>query len=231
MYNILLAASQAQSCTPPNYVTFRDRTLEGVDTPIQVTHPGRFLATAYIFGCNGVITNWEVYTLRPEAHPIEFHVWRANETRQNVYHLVGINTFQDAQPVDNYLSFSVPADQQITVAPGDFAGIRTVESVNGGESGYRIQFDDGGNYSQYVPGSSMGRESFSTPLVLDLNFPVPGDFSTVSFPRSPIMRATVQGECRYSAMYFCIHLIRISISHSSVYSGTSLSSGHFLSSH
>jgi hypothetical protein len=85
------------NCTPVNYARFRDRISEdGVLTPVEVGYPGRFLATAYIFGCHGVITEWAAYTVHNGSHPVEFHVWRINETLPNVYHLVGMNTFQDA---------------------------------------------------------------------------------------------------------------------------------------
>ena len=114
-------------------MAFRDRVAEGVDRPAQVPHPGRFLANAYIFGCHGNITQWEAYTFDSGSHPIEFHVWRANETIADVFHLVGNNTFQGAQPDTNHLiSFSVPPEEQITVSPGDFVGIRTVMSEQAG---------------------------------------------------------------------------------------------------
>ena len=77
------------------------------------------------------------------SHPIEFHVWRANDTLQGVYHLVGMNVFQDAVPDSNRLiSFQVPPEEQITVSPGDFVGIRTVEQA-GSSEGFAIQFDRG----------------------------------------------------------------------------------------
>ena len=187
-FQLCFAASLTQSCTPTNYVGFRDRTLETTNSPIQVTHPGRFLATAYIFGCNGVVTNWEAYTFRTGAHPIEFHVWRANGTLSNLYHLVGMNVFQNVQPVDNFISFSVPEDEQITVAPGDIAGIRTIAAE--APEGYRIQFDNGGSYIQYIPVD----ESLPTPT--DLNLNLSGGFSTIGgiIARTPIMRATVLGK-------------------------------------
>ena len=175
-------------------MAFRDRIAEGVDRPAQVTHPGRFLANAYVFGCLGNITQWEAYTFDNDSHPIEFHVWRTNATISDVFHLVGINTFQDAQPDANHLiSFSVPLDEQITVSPGDFAGIRTVMSEQAGsDEGFRIQFDNGGMYRQYFSGGipPNADETIPTPLTLELSA-----FSSFSFARSPIMRATVEGEC------------------------------------
>ena len=182
-------------CTPANYVAFRNRIAEGVDRPAQVTHPGRFLASAYIFGCHGNITQWEAYTFDSGSHPIEFHVWRANETIANVFHLVGINTFQDAQPDTNHLiSFSVPPEEQITISPGDFVGIRTVmsEQVGSGE-GFRIQFDDGGMYRQYFRGIPPD-ETISTPSTLELRPFISGAFLTIGSSRSPIIRAIVTGE-------------------------------------
>ena len=77
------------------------------------------------------------------SHPIEFHVWRANETLQGVYHLVGMNVFQDAVPDSNRLiSFQVPPEEQITVSPEDFVGICMVEQA-GSSEGFAIQFDRG----------------------------------------------------------------------------------------
>ena len=175
---------------------FRDRVLEGVARPNQVGHPGQFLANAYIFGCHGVVTKWKAYTFDSGAHPIEFHVWRANETVSDVYHLVGINTFQNVQPDANRLiSLPVPPEEQILVSPGDFAGIRTVESLapDAGD-GFRIQFDDGGTYRRYRPPPSV--VNYSTPSVLDLR--LSGGFSSDTFgTRSPIMTALVAGECKY----------------------------------
>ena len=76
--------------------------------------PGRFLATAYIFGCHGVVTEWAAYTVHNGSHPVEFHVWQADEALPNVYHLVGMNVFQDAQPDASHLiSFQVPPEEQI----------------------------------------------------------------------------------------------------------------------
>ena len=183
-------------CTPSSYVAFRDRIAEGVERPAQVPHPGRFLADAYTFGCRGNITQWEAYTFDSGSHPIEFHVWRANETINNVFHLVGINTFQDAQPDANHLiSFDVPPEEQITVSPGDFAGIRTVMSEQAGTGeGFRIQFDDGGTYRQYFRGGFPPDETIPTPSTLELRPFISGAFSTTSSSRSPIMRATVAGE-------------------------------------
>jgi hypothetical protein len=197
MANLLMATvGLSAECTPTNYVAFRDRIAEGVDRPAQVTHPGRFLANGYIFGCHGNITQWEAYTFDNGFHPIEFHVWRANETITDVFHLVGINTFQDAQPNTNHLiSFSVPLEDQITVSPGDFAGIRTVMSEQAGTGeGFRIQFDDGGMYRQYFRGGIPPDETISTPSTLELRPFISGAFSTTSSSRSPIMRATVTGE-------------------------------------
>ena len=172
---------------------FRDRLAEGASGANQVPHPGQFLANAYVFGCHGVVTQWEAYTFNSGAHPIEFHVWRANDTMADIYHLVGINTFQNVQPDANRLiSLTVPLEDQITVSPGDFAGIRTIESqqADAGE-GFRIQFDNGGTYREYRPPSSI--VNYSTPSLLDLVFRPVGGFSSFSFIRSPIMRATVAG--------------------------------------
>lgn len=193
-YNMDTVCMSAE-CTPTNYVAFRDRIAEGVDRPAQVTHPGRFLATTYIFGCRGNITQWEAYTFDNGSHPIEFHVWRANETITDVFHLVGINTFQDAQPDANHLiSFPVPLEDQITVSPGDFAGIRTVMSEQAGtDEGFRIQFDNGGMYRQYFRGGVPPDETIPTPSTLELRPFISGAFSTTGFSRSPIMRATVVG--------------------------------------
>ena len=181
------------SCIPTNYVRFRDRVSEGVARPNQVGHPGQFLANAYIFGCHGVVTKWKAYTFDSGAHPIEFHVWRANGTVNNVYHLVGINIFQNVRPdVNRLISLPVPPEEQIVVSPGDFAGIRTVQSLapDAGD-GFRIQFDDGGTYRQYIPPSSV--VNYSTPSILDLRLQS-GGFSSSSFIRSPIMTALVSGE-------------------------------------
>ena len=80
------------NCIPVDYPRFRDRISEdGVLAPVEVGFPGRLLATAYIFGCHGVITEWAAYTVHNGSHPIEFHVWRADVTLPNIYHLVGMN--------------------------------------------------------------------------------------------------------------------------------------------
>ena len=189
----------AAECTPVNYVAFRDRIAEGVSAPAQVGHPGRFLANSYVFGCNGVITQWQAYTFNTGSHPIEFHVWREDENTANVFHLVGMNAFQNAEPDANHLiSFDVPSDQQITVAPGDFAGIRTVEQVNETQDeGFRIQFDNGGTYRQYFRGGipPNSDETLATPTTLELRLGVSGAFSSQSFgSRSPIMQAVVSGK-------------------------------------
>ena len=76
-----------------------------------------------------MITEWAAYTVHNGSHPVEFHVWQADETLPDVYHLVGMNVFQDAQPdVNHLISFQVSPDEQIAVSPGDFAGMqRTIE--------------------------------------------------------------------------------------------------------
>ena len=160
-------------------------------------HPGRFFTTAYAFGCHGVITEWAAYTVNNGSHPIEFHVWRADETLSNVYHLVGINIFQDAQPDDNRLiSFQVPPEEQITVMPGDFAGVRTVEQPGSpNDEGFAIQFDRGDpeTHRRYF----RSDENFPTPAVLDLRLP-DTNFSSLElasiFASIPVIRATVLGK-------------------------------------
>ena len=108
-----------------------------------------------------------------------------------------MNVFQNVQPVDNFISFSVPEDEQITVAPGDIAGIRTIAAE--APEGYRIQFDNGGSYIQYIPLD----ESLSTPTNLNLN--LSGGFSTIGriIARSPIMRATVLSESSTINVVYC----------------------------
>jgi hypothetical protein len=149
-----------------------------------------------------VVTEWAAYTINNGAHPIEFHVWRANETLQSVYHLVGMNVFQDAQPDANRLiSFQVPLEEQITVSPGDFVGVRTVEQAGSSGEGFALQFDSGnpGSHRRYF--RSLTNENFSTPTVLDLSLPDP-DFSSVELLKPfgnsvPVIRATVFGEWIY----------------------------------
>ena len=63
-----------------------------------------------------------------------------------MYHLVGINVFQDALPDANCLiSFQVPPEEQntVTVSLGDFVGICTVEQAGLSDEGFAIQFDRG----------------------------------------------------------------------------------------
>ena len=126
-------------------------------------------------------------------------MWRAKETLQSVYHLVGMNIFQDAQPDSNRLiSFKVPLEEQITVSPGDFVGVRTVEQAGSSDEGFALQFDRGdpGSHRRYF--RSLTNENFSTPTVLDLHLPEP-DFSSVEFlvpfGSIPVIRATVFGKC------------------------------------
>ena len=190
---IFAALLAMPNCIPVDYPRFRDRISEdGVLTPVEVGFPGRLLATAYIFGCHGIITEWAAYTVHNGSHPVEFHVWRADKTLPNVYHLVGMNTFQDAEPDSSHLiSFKVPPEEQIVVAPGDIAGMRTIE-LPGVSEGFQIQFDNGGSFLKYFSGDS----SIPTPNTLDL-----GDNGTRVFTsggaglaRSPVIRATVVGE-------------------------------------
>ena len=194
-----VTVSQAASCTPVNYARFRDLLSEGISSSSFGTrHPGRFFTTAYMFGCYGVITEWAAYTVNNGSHPIEFHVWRTDETLPNVYHLVGKNVFQDAQPDANRLiSFQVPPEEQIIVSPGDFAGIRTVEQAGSSKPGFAIQFDPGnpGTHRRYFP---TNESSFPTPTILDLRLPHT-NFSSIElldgFGASiPVIRATLIGE-------------------------------------
>ena len=191
---LYIASLAALNCTPINYARFRDLISEdGVKVlPVQVGFPGRFLATSYIFGCSGVITEWAAYTVHNGSHPVEFHVWQADETLPDVYHLVGMNVFQNAQPDTNHLiSFRVPPDEQITVAPGHIAGMRTIQAP-GVYKGFQIQFDNGGSYLKYFSED----QSIPTPNTLDLRhspsrvFTPGGD----GVSRSPIIRANVVGE-------------------------------------
>ena len=149
-----------------------------------------------------MITEWAAYTVNNGSHPIEFHVWRANETLQDVYHLVGMNVFQDAQPDSNRLiSFQVPLEEQITISPGDFVGVCTVEQAGSSDAieGFALQFDRGdpGSHRRY---RSLTNEDLPTPTVLDLCLPEP-DFSSVElldpFGSIPVIRATVFGKCNF----------------------------------
>ena len=134
-------------------------------------------------------------------------MWREDETTSNVFHLVGMNAFQNAQPDANHLiSFDVPSDQQITVAPGDIAGIRTVEQVNETQDeGFRIQFDNGGTFTEYYRGEFPPNtdETIATPTILELRPFISGAFASRSLlSRSPIMRAVVSGKY---LIYTCIN--------------------------
>ena len=194
-WHYFYTVSGASSCIPANYARFRDLFSEGrTSSPLGTPHPGRFFTTAYSFSCHGVITEWAAYTVNNGSHPIEFHVWRANETLQSVYHLVGMNVFQDALPDSNRLiSFKVPLEEQITVSPGDFVGVRTVEQAGSSDEGFALQFDRGdpGSHRRYF--RSLTNENFSTPTVLDLRLPEP-DFSSLEFldpfNTVPVIRAT-----------------------------------------
>ncbi len=80
----------------------------------------------YRFTCEGTITHWEAYTTGTGSHPMEFQVWReAPELLR--YNLVGNNIFPTASPTNGMLRLGVPVDQQITVMPGDFVGVRTIQ--------------------------------------------------------------------------------------------------------
>ena len=194
MYHLFAASLATLNCTPLNYTRFRDRiSVDGVKAaPVQVGFPGRFLATSYIFGCHGVVTEWAAYTVHNGSHPVEFHVWRADETLPNVYHLVGMNVFQDAQPnANNLISFQVPPDEQIKVSPGHIAGMRTIQP-SGVYEGFQIQFDNGGSYLKYFPRD----QSIPTPNTLDLRDSPSRVFTPggAGVSRSPIIRANVVGE-------------------------------------
>ncbi len=56
---------------------------------------------------------------------MEFQVWR--EAQLLTYNLVGNNIFSTASPSNGMLRLGVPVDQQITVMPGDFVGVRTIQ--------------------------------------------------------------------------------------------------------
>ena len=75
---LIFAASLAMlNCIAVDYPRFRDQISEdGVLTSVDVGYPGRFLATAYIFGYHGVITEWAAYTVHNGSHPVELHVWQ-----------------------------------------------------------------------------------------------------------------------------------------------------------
>ncbi|XP_064406162.1 uncharacterized protein LOC135351153 isoform X2 [Halichondria panicea] len=79
----------------------------------------------YRFTCEGTITHWEAYTTGTGSHPMEFQVWR--EAQLLTYNLVGNNIFSTASPSNGMLRLGVPVDQQITVMPGDFVGVRTIQ--------------------------------------------------------------------------------------------------------
>ena len=139
-HTIITHAVVSQRCTPVDYPPFIDRH-EELNSPLQVPHPIQFLITSYLFGCEGNVTDWQLYTVNNGSHPIEFQVWRANTTISATLtlNLVGANYFPDATPdSNNFLSLPVAQDQQIRVKPGDILGIRTIESVDSSND-FRIQ--------------------------------------------------------------------------------------------
>jgi hypothetical protein len=109
-----------------------------------------------------------------------------------------MNVFQDALPDSNRLiSFQAPLEEQITVSPGDFVGVRTVEQVGSSGEGFALQFDSGNPGSHRCYFRSLTNENFSTPTVLDLR-----EYSSLElldpFGNSvPVIRATVFGEWIY----------------------------------
>ena len=138
---------------------------------------------------------WAAYTVHNGSHPVEFHVWRADETLPDVYHLVGMNVFQNAQPDANHLiSFQVPPEEQITVSPGHITGMCTVQAP-GVSEGFQIQFDNGGSFLKYFPGD----QSIPTPKTLDLRDSPSWVFtpSGAGLSRSPVIHANVVGEYQY----------------------------------
>ena len=155
-------------------------------------HPGEILATSYVFGCEGRITQWEAYTSGEGAHPIEFQVWRAR-TELLQYDLIGVNSFPNTTPTDNILRLSVPEGEQINVSPGDFVGIRTMVGTEGG--GFQIQTFRG-NLIQY---NLTDRGISETPDPLMLGILVGLDCFTAgviptNLSYTPIINAVVASE-------------------------------------
>ena len=174
-----------QSCTPIDYPPFVDRHTE-LGTPLQVPHPTQFLILSYVFGCEGNVTKWQLYTVNNGSHPIEFQVWRANTTISATFtlNLVGVNHFPDAMPDENHLlSLPVNRDQQIQVKPGDLLGIRTIANTETDD--FRIQdYVLVGTIVTY----SFGGETEPTPASLPFQN-VNARFSLIHF--LPVMNVTV----------------------------------------
>ena len=121
-------------CNPTNFPANFRQFLPSVGA---LPHPGEILmASSYVFSCEGCITQWEAYTSGEGAHPIEFQVWRKVPLILT-YNLIGVNTFPNATPTDNFLRLSVPEGEQIDVSPGDFVGIRTTLGTEG--DGFQIE--------------------------------------------------------------------------------------------
>lgn len=179
----------AANCTPSDYVEFRDRhKVVSPLLPSRVDHPARLLANSYEFGCRGVVTQWDLYTVFNGSHPIELHVWRRNTTTNTrVYHLVGLNSFPNAQPdTDHLLSLPVPIEQRISVEPGDIVGIRTIAgSSQDLNNEFRVQIDFGGLHTQYF----IDNENLPTPSTLSLE-----RTRNVGLGLSPVINVTIDGE-------------------------------------
>ena len=177
-------------CTPRNYPAFFDISLSL--PPILwtfYTPPGQILVTNYQFGCNGLITKWEIYCLRSGAQTVEFHVWRRNTSIDSAtaYNLVGNNVIPNARPDRNNLFlYSVPRGQRIQVQPGDIVGIRGYNATE--PDNFQLQVHASIDLSNIVAYDL--REDEATPDFLNL-----AEYRAGPKLGIPNIRVTVVGRC------------------------------------
>lgn len=182
-------------CTPNGYPFF-DTTLTTPSAFLSFyTPPGQILVPRYQFGCNGVVTKWEMYCLRNGAQTVEFHVWRENTSTDGhtTYNLVGKNIVPNARPAANNLfSYSVPRDQQIQVQPGDIVGIRGYNATE--PNNFQLQVHPNlqlGNVIAYKL-----RENETTPVILNLAERGANEFLAFGLPN---IRVTALGNPKHAA--------------------------------
>lgn len=174
-----MSGTQEFNCTPIDYPSFVNQFL-AVANPARFDPITQFLVPEYEFGCEGRISQWEVYTTGRDAHPVEFSVWRLESTFTSVfefsiYRQVGSNYFSDVAPDENnLLSLPVPLEDQIEIQPGDIPGVRSLLLENTTISPFQIQLQSFGQSRVFFYQSNMTDQevlAIQTSVVLGVGTP------------------------------------------------------------